>query len=105
MDPLVAQIFAFSLSTLFNYYSNTRWVFNLTKNKTKKRLASEFLILSMISLVISELLLYVLINVLGMNDMLAKIISTAIIMVFNFVTRTLFLEDRQPKECKKRDSI
>lgn len=95
MDPLVAQIFSFLVSTLFNYYSNTKWVFNTTKNKTRKRLVTEFFILSAIGLGISEALLALFINLLDMNDMLAKIITTAIVMVFNFVTRKLFLEDRR----------
>lgn len=95
MNPLIAQIFSFLVSTLFNYYSNTKWVFNTTKNKTRRRLVTEFFTLSAIGLGISEALLALFINVIDMNDMLAKIITTAIVMVFNFVTRKLFLEERK----------
>ncbi len=95
MEPLIAQLFSFLCSTLFNYYSNTKWVFNTTKNKTRRRLVTEFFILSVIGLGISEALLAVFINVMGMNDMLAKVLTTAVVMVFNFVTRKLFLEDRK----------
>lgn len=95
MDPLIAQIFSFLFSTLFNYYSNTKWVFDTTKNKTRRRLVTEFFILSAIGLGISEALLALFINVLSVNDMLAKVITTAIVMVFNFVTRKLFLEERK----------
>lgn len=97
MNPLIAQIFSFLASTLFNYYSNTKWVFDTTKNKTRRRLMTEFFILSAVSLGISEALLALFINVFNMNDMLAKIVMTAIIMVFNFVTRKLFLEERKRK--------
>lgn len=97
MDPLIAQIFSFLVSTLFNYYSNTQWVFNTTKNKTRRRLVTEFFIISVVALGISELLLALFINVWGINDMLAKVIITAIVMVFNFVTRKIFLEDRKNK--------
>lgn len=97
MNPLIAQIFSFLASTLFNYYSNTKWVFDTTKNKTRRRLMTEFFILSAVSLGISEGLLALFINVFNMNDMLAKIVMTAIIMVFNFVTRKLFLEERKRK--------
>lgn len=95
MDPLIAQLFSFTLSTLFNYYTNTLWVFNTTKKKTRKRLMTEFFIISLMSLGISEGLLALFINVLIMNDMLAKVISTAFIMVFNFITRKMFLEERK----------
>lgn len=95
MNPLVAQLFSFLLATLFNYYSNTLWVFDTTKNKTRRRLMTEFFIISVVGLGISEALLALLINVLAMNDMLAKIITTAIVMVFNYITRKLFLEERK----------
>lgn len=95
MNPLVAQIFSFLVSTLFNYWSNTKWVFDTTKHKTRKRLVTEFFIISAVALGISEALLALFINILGMNDMLAKVITTAIVMVFNFVTRKLFLEERK----------
>lgn len=95
MDPLIAQIFAFLVATLFNYYTNTRWVFETTKKKTKTRLITEFFVLSAVGLGISEGMLAILINGLKMNDMLAKMITTAVTMVFNYVTRKLFLEDRK----------
>lgn len=94
MDPLIAQIFSFLVSTIFNYWSNTKWVFNPTKDKTRRRLVTEFFVLSAIALGLSEGLLALFINVMGVNDMLAKVITTAITMVFNFVTRKLFLEGR-----------
>lgn len=97
MDPLVAQLFSFLFSTLFNYWSNTKWVFDTTKNKTRKRLVTEFFVISFVALGISEALLALFINVLAMNDMLAKVLTTAVIMVFNFVTRKIFLEDRAKK--------
>lgn len=100
MDPLVAQLFSFLLSTLFNYYSNTRWVFDTTKNKTRQRLMTEFFIISVVALGISEALLALMINVMSMNDMLAKVLTTAVVMVFNYITRKLFLEDRPAKQSK-----
>lgn len=94
MNPLIAQLFSFLVSTLFNYYISVLWVFNTTKKKTRKRLMMEFFVTSLIALGISEGLLAWFINGMGMNDMLAKVISTAIVMVFNFVMRKLFLEER-----------
>lgn len=95
IDPLIAQLFSFLFATWFNYWSNTKWVFNTTKNKTRRRLITEFFIISVIGLGISEAILAVLIRILHMNDMLAKVIATAVVMVFNFVTRKIFLEDRK----------
>lgn len=101
-DPLIAQLFSFILATLFNFYSNTLWVFNTTRNKTRRRLVTEFFIISIVALVLSEILLAFFIQILPINEagvssneMIAKIITTAIIMVFNFITRKIFLEDHK----------
>lgn len=98
MEPLVAQLFSFTVSTLISYYINTIWVFDTTKGKTRKRLITEFFVFSGIALGISEVLLYTFIHMLGMNDMLAKILTTVVTMVFNYVTRKLFLEERKNKQ-------
>lgn len=95
MNPLVAQLFSFTISTFASYYMNTLWVFDTTKTKTKQRLITEFFVFSAVALGISTALLYLFIYKLGLNDMLAKVVTTAITMVFNFVTRKLFLEDRK----------
>lgn len=95
LNPLIAQLFSFLISTLFNYYISVLWVFNTTKKKTRKRLMTEFFVTSLIALGISEGLLAWFINGMGMNDMLAKVISTVIVMIFNFIVRKMFLEERK----------
>lgn len=97
MAPLIAQIFSFTISTLLSYFINTIWVFNTTKNKTRRRLITEFFVFSGIAFAISEVLLYLFIYQLGLNDMLAKVITTIVTMVFNYITRKLFLEDHRSK--------
>lgn len=97
MNPLVAQLFSFTISTIASFYMNTLWVFDTTKGKTKQRLIIEFFFFSGCALGISTLLLWLFIYKCGLNDMLAKIMTTAITMVFNYVTRKMFLEDRKKK--------
>lgn len=92
IHPLLANIFSFSISVIYNYIASVRWVFNVDKNKSKQRMFFEFIILSIIGLLLTELFLYLFITLLNMNEMVSKIIATAIVMVFNFVTRKIFLE-------------
>lgn len=92
LDPLIANILSFSVSVIYNYIASVKWVFDVKKDKNKVRMLVEFLIFSIIGLVITEILLWLGINKLGVNAMLVKIIATAIVMVFNFITRKLFLE-------------
>lgn len=92
ISPLVANIISFSISTIYNYWASTKWVFDVNKNKSRKKLFIEFVLFSAIALGLTELLLWIGIEVLLMNAMLSKIIATIIVMVFNFITRKIFLE-------------
>ena len=93
INPLISNIFSFSISLIYNYIASVKWVFNVSKKKNKKRIFMEFIILSVVGLLISEFLIWLLVDKLMINSMISKIISTAIVMVFNFVTRKMFLED------------
>lgn len=97
MDPLVAQLFSFTASTAVSYYINTLWVFDTTKNKTRRRLVAEFFFFSFCGLVITEIMLFVMIDKMGVNYMIAKVIATAVVMVFNFITRKMFLEEKKQR--------
>ncbi len=90
--PLIANIISFSISAVYNYTASIKWVFDVNENKSKKRMFIEFMAFSIIGLLLTELLLWIGIDNLHMNAMLIKIIATAIVMVFNFVTRKMFLE-------------
>lgn len=92
INPLIANIISFSISTAYNYWASVKWVFDVNKDKGKKRLFIEFVLFSVIGLGLTELLLWIGIDVLSMNAMLIKIIATIIVMIFNFITRKIFLE-------------
>ena len=92
VNPLIANILSFTVSVIYNYIASVKWVFDVNKEKSKIKMVIEFLVFSVIGLLISELLLWLGINKLNLNAMLVKIVATAIVMVFNFVTRKIFLE-------------
>lgn len=91
MEPLYANIISFSTSTVYNFFASIKFVFKVDE-RNKKRNFIIFVTFSLIGLLLSELIIYFLINKLNINKMLAKIIATVFIMVFNFVTRKKFLE-------------
>ena len=51
-----------------------------------------FIIFSVIGLLLNDLIMWVSTDILSIYYLLAKIIATLIVMVFNFITRKLFLE-------------
>lgn len=90
-EPLVANIISYLLATIYNYFGSVKYVFKVNDKKFKKTFTI-FLILSLVGLGLSELLIYLMINIMLMNKMISKIIATMLVMVFSFVTRKYFLE-------------
>ena len=94
LEPLIANIISFSISTIYNYLLSIKYVFVVNKENSKKKNFIIFITTSMMALLLSEGLLYLMINILSLNKMLAKVIATIIVMIFNFVTKKIFLEKK-----------
>ena len=92
VNPLLGNILSFAVSVIYNYIASVKWVFDVNEDKSKRRMFIEFMIFSIIGLLLTEILLWIGIEKLLLNAMLVKIIATAIVMVFNFITRKIFLE-------------
>lgn len=93
-----ASAIAFALATIFNFWASTTWVFNTTNKKSRKRLFVEFAVMNGVAfLVFDEAMLTWLVSA-GWHPMIAKVVTTACGMVFNFITRKMFLEDHGQKK-------
>ena len=86
----IAQIISFLVATAFNYYISIKYVF--VSDKSTKRKMIIFLIINVIGLGLTELLLYIGIDLLKMKDLIAKVFATAIVMVYSFISRKILLE-------------
>ena len=84
INPLIANIGAFLISVIYNYLASVKWVFDVNNEKSKKRMFFDFIVFSIIGLVLTELIIFIGIKHFNMNPMFIKIIATAIVMVFNF---------------------
>lgn len=92
INPLITNILSFSVAVVYNCIASIKWVFTVDENKNKKQIFIEFVILSIIGLIISEILLYIFVDTIKINEMISKVLATIIVMTFNFVTRKMFLE-------------
>ena len=75
--------------------ASVKWVFDVNNNKSKRQMFIEFMIFSIIGLILTEVLLWIFISGFKINALISKIIATAIVMVFNFITRKIFLESNK----------
>ncbi len=92
LDVLISAALGFCVSVIFNYIASVKWVFDVNENNSKSKNFVLFIVFSVIGLLLTELIMHFGVNVLDFNYMIVKIIATAIVMIFNFVTRKMFLE-------------
>ena len=88
----ISSIISFSVSTIFNYIASIYWVFDVNKEKSQSRNFVLFVGLSIVGLGINQLIMGFGVEQLHVYYMIVKIGATAIVMVFNFITRKMFLE-------------
>ena len=95
MPVLLSNTIAFIISVIYNFWASCKYVFNVDKNKNKYTIFIEFIVFALLGYFLTQLLLWLIADVLKWNHMLAWLIATIIVMVFNFITRQLFLEKKK----------
>ncbi len=88
---LISSIISFTVSVIFNYILSITWVFDVQKKQTKKDFVL-FVILSIIGLIINSVIMYIFVDIFGIHYLFTKIFATAVVMVYNFITRKIFIE-------------
>lgn len=88
----ISSIISFSVSVIFNYVASVLWVFDVDQEKSKTKNFIIFIALSIVGLGINQIIMYYGVEVLNLYYMLIKLIATFIVMIFNFITRKMFLE-------------
>ena len=95
MSVLLSNTIAFIISVVYNFWASCKYVFDVDKDKNKVRIFAEFIIFALLGYFLTQFLLWLMADVLKWNHMIAWLIATIIVMIFNFVTRQLFLEKRK----------
>lgn len=102
---LISKFFGFVVSAIVNYILSIKFVFTQKKKMDKKREFTVFFILSAFGLLINEIVMYLCIDgiyahVQGLRNMIShgmmvsvsSVAATGIVMIYNFISRKLFLE-------------
>lgn len=102
---LISKFLGFVISAVINYLLSIRFVFTKKKEMDAKKEFTVFIILSAFGLLINEVVMYVCIDGIyvhskqlqsllsdGVMVSVASVIATGIVMVYNFISRKLFLE-------------
>ncbi|MBE5839863.1 MAG: GtrA family protein [Butyrivibrio sp.] len=105
---LLSALLGFTVSVVVNYILSFKFVFERKEDISRKKEFIVFLVLSVIGLGINELCLYLGYDVIYLNwpwlksimsegfakDVFFKFGATGVVMVYNFISRKIFLEKK-----------
>ena len=86
-DTYISNSIAWTISVIFAYVTNKLFVFE-SKGKTKKENVKEslsFLICRLLSLAFDMGFMYLLIDILSVNEIVSKVISNVLVVIINYV--------------------
>lgn len=98
INYLVSSTISFCISVIVNYILSVTFVFETDKKKNKIKEFIVFVVLSTIGLGINELCMKLGVDFLHIHYMVVKIGATAVVMVYNFVSRKMFIEKKDTEE-------
>ena len=94
INYLMSSGISYSISTVINYILSVTIVFETDKKKNRVKEFVLFVFLSVIGLGVNELCMKVGVELIGIHYMIVKIGATAVVMVYNFITRKIFIEKK-----------
>lgn len=101
IDMHVSNIIAWIVSVIFAYFTNKLFVFeskSFKLNVIGKEILS-FGAARILSLLLEELILYIFVDLLNMNQLIIKLIANVIVIIINYIL-SKFIIFKKPKENK-----
>lgn len=92
LNYLLSATISFTASVVFNYLASMRYVFTHKESMSRRREFVIFVILSVIGLIINNICMWAGVELAGIHYLITKIGATIIVMIWNFVTRKIFLD-------------
>lgn len=92
INPVASATVSFTVSVIFNYLASMRYVFSHREGMSRQREFAIFIVLSVIGLVINDALMWVGTEMTPVDYRIVKVLATAVVMVWNFVSRKIFLD-------------
>ena len=87
MDVLIANAIAWVAAVAFAYITNRKWVFE-SKNTGLKAILKEigeFVLGRLITLGLEELILFVFVDILGLNEIIFKLVASVVTIIVNYI--------------------
>lgn len=92
IPPVASATVSFIVSVVFNYLASMKYVFSHKSDMSRKREFMIFIALSVAGLLINDAIMWAGTEIASIDYRIVKIAATAIVMVWNFITRKIFLD-------------
>ncbi len=86
----IATVFAYILSTFVNWLAGRILVFKESHQTFIKEIG-EIYLASVVGLLLNLLIMWVAVDLISIDEMISKVIATAIVFFYNFLVRKLFI--------------
>lgn len=92
VNYLMSATLSYAIATVFNYYTSMRWVFTHREDASRLQEFTIFLVGSLIGLGINDLCMWLGVELLRIHYIVCKLFATAVVAIWNFVTRKVLLD-------------
>lgn len=92
INYLISSGISFTLSVAVNYLLSMKYVFQAKEENSRIKEFVLFVLLSLAGLGINQLVMWLTVEKLGVMYQISKIAATAIVMIYNFISRKIILE-------------
>ncbi len=95
IDPVISSGISYSISLVFNYIVSMKYVFTHREEMSSLKEFTVFLVLSLIGLVFNQIIMWIGTGILGTDGIavtIVKAVATGVVMVWNFISRKIFLD-------------
>lgn len=87
---IIANVIAYVIATINSYTWNSRWVFKYN-GKDQKETTTKFIVLNLVGLALNTIILYLLVDLIGLNKLIALVITTVIVMIINYIVNKIWV--------------
>lgn len=94
LELQIANIISWSLSVIFAYITNRKYVFE-SKNKNKLKELKNFFIARLTTLLLDMIIMYLGVSILQFNDEMTKLVSQIIVIVSNYILSKIIVFNKE----------
>ena len=95
---LLSSTLSYAISLVFNYLASMKYVFHSKEGMSRAKEFILFTVLCLMGMGLNQLVLWLIVERLGIDYRISKILATGVVMVWNFVTRKIFLEEKKKEK-------